>query len=232
MIECLDLLTSDECTKVNSIVHSLKTYWLRRNFLFPFYTLGIPSYMDADPVNLEKSYLCKVSSCNKVLSENLGWMYAKLAECLSAHLCAPVELHTRYSLPGFHIYLYDEFFSRDDLTSSHFDLQFKVLQWDDKVDFGNSLSLTMPVTLPHDGGGMFYWDMLFAEAEGWDSEQVERIKQSKTRNFCAYEPGKIVLHVGNFLHQAAPYQDPQPDDERITLQGHMAFYRGSWHLYW
>ncbi len=232
MIESLDLLASDECIKVNSIVHSLKTYWLRRHFLFPFYTLGIPSYMDADPVELEKSYLSKVLLCNRVLSENLGWMYAKLAESLSRHLGSPVELHARYSLPGFHIYLYDEFFSRDDLTSTHFDLQFKVLQWEEKVDFKNSLSLTLPVTLPHDGGGMFYWDVLFEQAGELEPEEVEHIKQGRTRNFYAYESGKVVLHAGNFLHQAAPYQDPHPDDERITLQGHMAFYRGSWHLYW
>ncbi len=200
--------------------------------MFPFFTLGVPTYMDADPADLQNSYLNKVSKHNPVLLENLGWMYERLAECLSNHLSAPVQFHPQYSLPGFHIYLYNELFSRDDLTSTHFDLQFNSLPWEEKVNFANSLSITMAVTLPHTGGGMFYWDLYCADVEQFDSEKINELKQSKVRNYYAYEPGKVVLHVGNFLHQVAPYVDPRPRDERITLQGHMAFYDGSWHLYW
>lgn len=90
----------------------------------------------------------------------------------------------------------------------------------------------MAVTLPHTGGGMFYWDLYCADVEQFDAEKINELKQSKIRNYYAYEPGKVVLHVGNFLHQVAPYVDPRPQDERITLQGHMTFYNGSWHLYW
>src|ERR1700752_3099971 len=147
--------------------------------------------MDADPADLQNSYLNKVSKHNPVLLENLGWMYERLAECLCNHLSAPVKFHPQYSLPGFHIYLYNELFSREDLTSTHFDLQFNLLPWQEKVNFGNSLSLTMAVTLPHNGGGMFYWDLYSADVEQFDSEKIHELKQSKIRNYCAYEPGKV-----------------------------------------
>ena len=232
MIESSNLFSAEECSRIGSIIHTLESRWDRRHFLFPFFTLGVPAYLDADPADLQNSYLNKVSKRNPVLHENLGWMYERLAECLSNHLSAPVELHPQYSLPGFHIYLYNELFSRDDLTPTHFDLQYNDLQWQEKVNFENSLSITMAILLPHNGGGMFYWDLFFDDVEQFDSEKIQELRQSKTRNYYAYEPGKVVLHGGNFLHQVAPYVNPRPQDERITLQGHMAFYDGSWHLYW
>ena len=110
VIETLDLFTSEECSKINSTIHDLNTHWDRRNEIFPFFTLGVPSYIDANPVSLRSRYLPKVSKYNPILNENLGWMYERLAECLSNHLSAPVVFHPTYSLPGFHIYLYDELF--------------------------------------------------------------------------------------------------------------------------
>jgi hypothetical protein len=232
VIESLNLFSSEECSRIGSIIHNMDCHWDRRIIMVPFFTLGTPAYMDANPHDLQNSYLSKVSQRNPVLSENLGWMYGRMVECLSNHFSAPVILHPRYSLPGFHIYLYDDCFSRDDITSIHFDLQFQRLTWEEKVDFDNSLSLTMAVTLPHNGGGMFYWDLQHSEAEKWNSQKINEMRQSRTRNYFAYEPGNLVLHSGNFLHQVAPFQEPTPEDERITLQGHLAFYLGSWHLYW
>lgn len=232
MIETLDLYNSEDCLKIQTMIHDLNQYWDRRHFLFPFFTLGVPTYMDADPADLQNSYLNKVSTRNQVLHEYLGWMYQRLADCLSNHLSAPVEYHPQYSLPGFHIYLYNDLFSRDDLTSTHFDLQYNQLKWEEKVDFDNSLSLTLAVTLPHKGGGMFYWDLFFADAGKLNPDEILKLRESKTRNYFSYQPGKLLVHKGNFLHQVAPFQDPTPGDERITLQGHMAFYHGSWHLYW
>lgn len=232
MIETLDLFTSEECVTINSIIHDLKNSWDRRNEIFPFFTLGVPAYLDADRFTLQSRYLPKVSKHNAILSENLGWMYERLAEGLSNHLSAPVKLHPKYSLPGFHIYLYNDVFCRDDVALPHFDLQFNNLVWEERVDFENSLSITMAVALPKSGSGMLYWDVQFTEVDELNRRKLLELKQSKTRKYFGYDPGKLVIHSGNFLHQVGLFQDPNPEDERITLQGHMAFYQGAWHLYW
>ena len=123
-------------------------------------------------------------------------------------------------------------FFRDDVAQPHFDLQFKSLVWEENVDFDNSLSITMAITLPKSGSGMIYWDLQFADVSECSSLKVRELKKSKTKNYFGYEPGKLIVHPGNFLHQVGLFQNPNPEDERITLQGHMAFYHGSWHLYW
>jgi hypothetical protein len=232
VIENLDLFTPEECIKINSIIHDLNNYWDRRNEIFPFFTLGVPAYLDADRFSLQSRYLPKVLKHNAVLSENLGWMYDRLADCLSNHLSAPVKFHPTYSLPGFHIYLYNDIFRRDDVAMAHFDMQFKNLVWEERVDFDNSLSITMAIALPKSGSGMLFWDLQYTEVDECNRRRVYEMKQSKTRNYFGYQPGKLVLHPGNFLHQVGLFQDPNREDERITLQGHMAFYHGSWHLYW
>lgn len=232
MIESLDLFNSEECVRINSVIHDLNDYWDRRDRVFPFFTLGVPAYLDADRITLKMRYLPKVPSRNAILSENLGWMYEKLADALSNHLSAPVKFHPTYSLPGFHIYLYNDIFRRDDVAQPHFDLQFKNLVWDEVVDFDNSLSITMAITLPKTGSGMLYWDLRYTEVDQCNRQRILELKQSKMRNYFAYQPGNLVIHSGNFLHQVGLFQDPCPEDERITLQGHMAFYQDSWHLYW
>jgi hypothetical protein len=44
--------------------------------------------------------------------------------------------------------------------------------------------------------------------------------------------GGMALHSGFNYHQVAPMQNAQPDDVRITFQGHGLFCQGSWQLYW
>jgi len=232
VIETLDLFTSEECVKINSTIHDLKNSWDRRNEIFPFFTLGVPAYLDADRFSLQSRYLPKASKHNVVLSENLGWMYERLAEGLSSHLSASVKFHPTYSFPGFHIYLYNEVFRRDDVALPHFDLQFQNLVWEERVDFDNSLSITMAIALPQSGSGMLYWDLQYTEVDECNRRRLHELKESRTRKYFGYDPGKLVIHTGNFLHQVGLFQDPNPEDERITLQGHMAFYHGSWHLYW
>jgi hypothetical protein len=179
MIETVDLFDSEDCFRIRAMIHDLNQYWDRRHFLFPFFTLGVPTYMDADPADLQRSYLDKVSTRNPVLHENLGWMYQRLAECLSNHLSASVQYHPQYSVPGFHIYLYNDLFSRDDLTSTHFDLQYNRLKWEEKVNFDNSLSFTLAVMLPHKGGGMFYWDLFFADAGQLNPDEILKMRESR-----------------------------------------------------
>ena len=42
----------------------------------------------------------------------------------------------------------------------------------------------------------------------------------------------MALHAGHLLHQIAPGTALQPQDERITLQGHGVYVDGAWRLYW
>ena len=52
------------------------------------------------------------------------------------------------------------------------------------------------------------------------------------RIFHAYQPGRLVIHTGDSVHQIAPSTYSGPDDVRITLQGHLVRVRGVWQLYW
>jgi hypothetical protein len=42
----------------------------------------------------------------------------------------------------------------------------------------------------------------------------------------------MMLHSGHILHQIAPVAETDPEDERITLQGHGLYCAGTWFLYW
>jgi hypothetical protein len=47
-----------------------------------------------------------------------------------------------------------------------------------------------------------------------------------------YTVGRVVVHSGHLLHQAAGVTKVAVTDERITLQGHGVFADGAWRLYW
>lgn len=67
------------------------------------------------------------------------------------------------------------------------------------------------------------------ELPGWEIQQVIK---SRAKRFYPYQVGQLIIHSGHTIHQAAPGKNLQPDDERITLQGHGIFSQGSWQLYW
>jgi arginine/lysine/ornithine decarboxylase len=79
------------------------------------------------------------------------------------------------------------------------------------------------------------WDLNYDRAIALNIPLNQAITQIVAETPSFYQPykiGELILHSGHILHQAAAGINLQPQDERITIQGHGVFSQGSWHLYW
>lgn len=223
----IPMLSESECQTVRSTIYELKQDWIRRNSFLPFYTLGAASYLDAAKT---EQYLQLAQRSNLLLSSRFAWLYQRLGTVLAQHLGAPINYNHSFALPGFHIYLSCVLFEFP-IASIHIDLQYQQLQWDaESTDFTNPISFTLPISLPQSGGGLNVWNV--EQSEMPDSASLQQLIQSREQRFYPYEIGALVVHSGWTLHQAAPASKLEPNDDRITLQGHGLFSRGRWQLYW
>ncbi len=230
-IDNIDLLTQEECQKVRSVVYELKKFWIKRNFILPFYTLGAASYLDATK-KLE-NYCHKATQYNPILEQQLTWLYQKLEKKLIQYLKAPTIYCDDLAKPGFHIYLSCKFFE-DSLASIHSDLQYNLINWKvpQHTDFTNPISFTLVISLPKYGGGLNLWNIKHQEIVGLSKPELKQIFKIRRKTYYPYEIGKLYLHSGHWIHQVAPGKNIQPEDDRITLQGHGIFSQGEWQLYW
>ena len=226
------LLSEQACDAIRTDVHALRDHWVERNAWVPFYTLGAASYLDAGQ-NGSPSYYEKAQQCNPVLRAHFGWLYTQMADALEKELSAPVCYRETCGLPGFHVFLSSQMFERP-VASIHQDLQYQTQDWDEfkSVDFNRPISFTLAVALPKYGGGLSVWDVWHEEMVGRSPEEIKALIKSRERKHHAYRVGHMVLHSGHMVHQIAPMVNAQPDDERITLQGHGLLCDGTWRVYW
>lgn len=229
----IDFLTPQDCLEVHSALHGLRKLWIQQHPYFPFYTLGVASYLHKASGNIISQYNTLLKSYNTLLWQNLGWLYERLAYTLTQKLAAPTQYPDRLALPGFHIFLSHKAFDQP-IASIHCDLQYRQHKWEPKeaADFNNPISFTLAIRLPKTGAGMNIWNLYHSQVDKLPHSAIERLTESEKKYFHAYELGKITLHSGHFIHQIAHIKNIQPDDERITLQGHGLLFQGVWHLYW
>lgn len=219
------LLEAGDCSAIVAAVEALKSEWTPRHPLAPFFTLGAASYLDGGAA----PYLTAAARLNPLLDEAFGPLYGRLTHALSERLNAPVVLAERYARPGFHVFLAHPAFERP-VASVHCDLQHQLVGEHAGPD--ETLSFTMPVALPREGGGMDVWD---CDQDDWLAQSpAARLETLKTRprRDVAYALGELVLHSGRLVHRIQASQALAPDDARITLQGHGVRREGVWHLYW
>lgn len=227
----LPLLTEPECQDLRSTLYGLKAHWLRRHPQLPFYTLGAASYIDAaqDPQVYYQNAQCH----NPLLRDRFHWLYDRVAMVLAERLQAPVVYPEHLALPGFHIYLSCKVFEQP-IASIHCDSQYQLLHWPhpEATDVTHPLSFTLAISLPRFGGGLHLWDLTYDDILGLNQAEFQQLVRSRPPVLHPYQQGHLVLHSGHQLHQAAPAHNIQPDDDRITLQGHSLFSQGQWQLYW
>lgn len=155
-----------------------------------------------------------------------------MAAALGKVRCAPARYTEPLALPGFHIDLLDKAFEQA-IAPIHFDLQYRLHDWRaTDADLDHPISFTLAISLPQHGGGLNTWDISLAERRKRANETPQELAQSCKLVFHAYERGQMALHAGHLLHQIAPGTALQPQDERITLQGHGVYVDGAWRLYW
>lgn len=232
-ISRIPFLKEEECLKIEEQIFSLKPFWINRlkEKGLPFYTLGQASYLDR-PESKNSEYYRKAQKQNIFLQNEFKSLYDHLLEVLREKLGKPAVYEERLALPGFHIFLYHQAFTKP-LASKHFDLQHYQHQWPYKeVDDKNPISFTLAITLPEKGGGLNYWDITFDEKEDWNQVLIESLSSDSPMHFHPYKRGEIALHKGLYLHQIAPASEMKESDKRITLQGHALFCDGKWRVYW
>ncbi|MFD4599628.1 hypothetical protein ACFWPQ_16545 [Streptomyces sp. NPDC058464] len=236
MIDSLDVLTAADSAALRDAVHGLRRHWTPRGpEPAAFFTLGAPSYLDLAPNPGSADYQRHADASRPLLQDSFGWLYTRLAELLGKHLAADVGFPEHLGLPGFHVWLSAAVFTKP-IAPLHFDLQYQSISWPPDTDLTRHISFTLPIRLPAAGGGLNVWDVSHEQfrralAKGW-VESVADLKRFHPLQYVPYTVGRMVLHSGHTLHQVAPSSRVQPDDERLTLQGHGVWCDGRWLLYW
>ncbi|MFF9621211.1 hypothetical protein [Streptomyces griseosporeus] len=236
MIDRLTVLTAAESAALRDAVHALRPHWTARGREpASFFTLGAPSYLDLAGNPDGGPYQARADASRPLLWEAFGELYTRLAKLLEQHLGAPAEYPGHLALPGFHVWLAPAVFTRPK-APVHFDMQYRAFDWPEGTDLTRLLSFTLPVRLPAAGGGLNVWDATYdhfrhAVAKGW-AESAADLKRFHRHQYVPYTEGEMVMHSGHTLHQVAPSPRVEPDDERLTLQGHGVWCDGRWLLYW
>jgi hypothetical protein len=246
----IELLSAEECSRVREGLDSLRDLWIQRHPVVPFYTLGASNYFDI-AFNPKLPYYVMARETNPVLMREFGWLYESLASSLQGMFGLPVEYPAKLALPGFHIFLAHEalkdpkalmhgewFQKRDDpnVMSSpiHCDTPQYVVNWSGikDVSMAQPLSVTLAIGLPESGAGMYVWDVYMQDTANTPEPEVHALLQKSKRWLHEYNLGQYCLHSGLRYHQIAPFRDVQPNDVRITLQGHGLIGLNSIKLYW
>ncbi len=230
MVSEIQVLNEIECGNVRTAVHDCKHTWIRRELFAPFYTLAIASYIDAKGT-LGLTYGKRAQSYNTILRDTFQPLYARVAEALTDELKAPIEYDQRFAIPGFHIFQAHETFGLD-RGSVHCDLQYALLDWEQKIPEAIPISFTLTIALPQAGAGLWVWDLTQPEIAKLNTNEIKQLAARNPKTFHAYSMGKMVIHSGHQVHQIAPMPDMVPGDERLTLQGHGLLVDGVWRLYW
>jgi len=236
MITSFELLSEAECASAEAQIKELRTCWIPRGAGAAdrqFFTLGAASYLD-DPA----LYRGRAAELNSVLRDRFAWLYTRVAEFLSARLRAPVSFATGLAVPGFHIWLAPAIFVTPG-ASVHFDLQY-LRAWPSDtpdLDLSRPLSFTLPIRMPRRGACLNVWDVTYERYRRFVDRVAGRVTTDDItvlleRMRFPYTRGALAMHSGHILHQIGEIDRVEPDDERITLQGHGLFQHGEWRLYW
>ncbi len=207
----------------------------------PFWTLGAVSYLDG--VEDYARYHKHKQALNPVLKKKFSWMYQIICDKFSEHMQEEFVVDDVLGLPGFHIFaakrgqvIEDQYIKmfEQPLGSIHVDIQYRehhnYWQTFNEVDLENTLSFTIPIKLPKNGGGLYTWDIeVDRDVFNYNSNKNKQPDEDPTVN--PYHDGQMIYFIGHLLHQMMPGIDVKPDDKRLTVQGHGVKCDGIWRLY-
>jgi hypothetical protein len=219
------LLNKEEITEIISKVFKHKDVWkLRANYFeeIPFYSFGAAGYMDLSEHGKD-FYKQEFEKTNPILKQEFSDLYEKVFSALKKLYKKDFELYENAAFPGFHVFLNDDVFEIA-LASRHVDLQYKDIEWQGiEVDPSKSISFTLYLELPKNGGGVYYWDLFYEDLKDYDLQKREEIIHKNERKLKTFNEGDMFIHNGHQYHQIAPFFDIEPEDQRISLQGHAIY---------
>ncbi len=180
MLGYIDVLNDEQSNQTIKLVDKLEKVWIRRAPVpMDFFTVGACTYLEGVE-NIAKYHKHR-RVMNPVLMKHFTWLYDILVEKLST-VFGPVEVVDELAYPGFHVFghkpgqvSHPECAKRFEkpLASLHVDIQYREHKcyWNtyDEVDFEETLSFTLPVELPKNGGGLWLWDWVNMDEE-WISK--------------------------------------------------------------
>ena len=108
-----------------------------------------------------------------------------------------------------------------------------------EVDLENTLSFTLPIQVPMNGGGLNTWEEESMKQYEIDNEYTKHMKEldySKWGDYdeptvVPYTAGEMFYFIGSLVHQIAPAYNADFNDRRLSLQGHGVKCDGVWQLY-
>ncbi len=224
-----DVLSLDECNEVSGTVLDLRQDWTVRSATGLFCTLGVNAYMDlAHATDSNASYFEPARRTNEVLEQHFADSYARLLQVLEQQLGLPTRFADDLARPGFHIWV-GSAIPRRPGASMHFDLQYeRLLSRPEYSNASGTVSFTLPIRMPAAGSGLRIWpSCCYPE----DVPRLAAAGQTEPE-VVDYHLGSAVVHSGHILHQIGSTSSVQPDDLRITLQGHGLVVDGQLVLYW
>lgn len=231
MIQELELLSLSEVRLALEGVRSLEFFWVQRHLPLPYYTLGAASYLDA--IEDSENYHRIAEVINPVLIHKFNWLYESVRRSIQEFLGEPVQYSERFARPGFHVLKAHAWFTLP-FATIHADEHFKLLDWSGfkNPDFSRPFSFTLPLKLPFYGGGLDLWGIEFNEIRGYSRDERRTVLEQLPAEYLPYRAGCLVIVPGLPMHRMASFSNIQPDDERITLQGHGLWTGKEWVLYW
>ena len=214
-----------------------------------FYTLGVATYIDG--ITDIQYYYDYIKSQNPVFKDYFSWLYdlviynlwGEIGECKIADFLA---------YPGFHIFgtkpneqpkMATKMYMEQPSATIHVDLQHEQHEflWSHfkEVDLENTLSFTLPLQVPMNGGGLNTWEeesMKQYEIDNKYTKHMKELDYSKWGDYdeptvVPYNIGEMFWFIGPLVHQIAPAYNADFNDRRISLQGHGVKCDGVWQLY-
>lgn len=250
-LELVEVAIADPglCVAACREIYAQRPRWVARRLFGqpPFYTLGAASYLDLGfAAGSMDDYLHDAGSVWRWAGDATLTIFERVRAALADQLDEPVEYPPTLPSPGFHIFIGGAIPKNDcsrrpeDCGSSHCDLQYRHIPWTRwyrSIDLTRTISFTLPLKLPAAGGGLTIWESLTLERLRADlaSKLFPDIASAANATSSAtipYSVGRLVVHGGHVLHQAAGVPKVSVTDERITLQGHGVLADGVWRMYW
>ena len=259
----LDVLNQSQVDRLLKDINTLQDWWIPRGVWtsdtgfapntdspVDFYTLGVATYIDG--ISSMDQYYHYIKEQNPYFIECFGWLYRKVMFEFDK-VIGQCSLWNSVAHPGFHVFsarpnrmpkFGSKMYAEKPSATIHVDLQHEKheLLFNNSfkdVDYENTLSFTLPLSVPKTGGGLNTWKDESMKQYEIDNEYTRHMKEIDYSQWGDYgEPtvvpytaGRMFWFTGRLVHQIAPGFNLSFGDKRISLQGHGVKCDGTWILY-
>ena len=229
------VLPGSACDAVVETLLAHEADWTRRQALEDqvhlFHTLGAATYLDAPA-----SYDTLAARSNPVLRESFADLHESVANAIAERTGIPATLTETLALPGFHIFRGDPRVPPGLMFGGTIHMDKPHERHGLHLPPDGTLSLTLPLRIPREGAGMYFWqdvpDRLLTGPKAPHEMSAEQLAWfDAQKKYVGYTVGEMVLHDGLTVHQLANPGRTTADEWRISLQGHGVLSEGQWELF-